>query len=687
MSLQVSGEAMVRGESPIFRPAVPRHASSRIGHAHSAPAAPQQTDAIARTASVSSTLSPPSQEVQQARQLRGLPTATSYPSMSSISSQVLGFTPYPHWQREPERSVLKVLQVAQAHTLTPKPKLASSLSSLEDEDTSTFSSKVAHSIDNCIVHPSSQAHVIWGLLGAVFVSFDMLVVPFALCFGLPAGSRPFVASCATLVFWTLDLLAGFCMGYVEKGAMIVIPSKVVLRYLRTWFGVDATILAVDWAVFMSCGTDERFSGWDVVKMLRLLKLWRIVANLQDCITTELLEVLFDLGQLILFVLLISHSTACIWYAISDNLGSDGERAWVTEDPMLYANREYLYMTALQWALSKIMLESMEISPQNLNERRFAVICQVVGLFVFSSMISRITSSMIQLGRMRNSSMKQFALLRRYLRERRVEHTLSLRIQRYLRHTIQARNKQVATSTVKLLALLTKQLQNELNFAISEPKTSAHPFFAHLSQVSEVMMLRLISTTISQMALACDDNLYFAGEAARSMYFIDDGELQYVEAHPISDLPSLAEEPSMMQLHRRHSEEGRRLRGDRTRNAQSQEWLCEPVLWTRWVHLGDVHATTECALISIDAAKFGEVLCMNKATWEVASSYCRNYLEALNRKAPQDLCDLGGMKERDILIGYINEFRGQHTAPRRVVARVWSAPWSRSWMGESWSLRQ
>ena len=46
----------------------------------------------------------------------------------------------------------------------------------------------------------------------------------------------------TLGFWTLDILACFCVGYYARdGTLVVSMSKIARAYLFSWFPLDCVI--------------------------------------------------------------------------------------------------------------------------------------------------------------------------------------------------------------------------------------------------------------------------------------------------------------------------------------------------------------------------------------------------------------------------------------------------------------
>merc|ERR1719394_2240513 len=70
---------------------------------------------------------------------------------------------------------------------------------------------------------------------------------------------------------------------------------------------------------------------------------------------------------------------------------------------------------------------MDISARNLWERLFSVMVLLFAMLVFSSIVASITSAMTALRNLQGNEMRQFWLLRRYLRQRSIRPGLANRI--------------------------------------------------------------------------------------------------------------------------------------------------------------------------------------------------------------------------------------------------------------------
>merc|ERR1712228_220189 len=116
-------------------------------------------------------------------------------------------------------------------------------------------------------------------------------------------------------------------------------------------------------------------------------------------------------------------------------------------------------------------------------------------------------------------------LRVFLKRNRINHLLSVRIQRYLQR---AWRKQASNKTypqIKILTMLSEQLENELKFQLHANHLNVHPLIQKLLEVSNVTALRLASTAVSTKQFANNDPLFICGEKPSHMYMVTHGRFQ------------------------------------------------------------------------------------------------------------------------------------------------------------------
>merc|ERR1719193_668564 len=259
--------------------------------------------------------------------------------------------------------------------------------------------------------------------------------------------------------------------------------------------------------------------------------------------------------MIVLLLIVNHFIACGWWLISVSYQPEVD-TWIKVHDFDDATWQYAYTTSFHWSLTQYTPASMHIQPQNFGERLYAVGVVVFALVGFSYVVGSITGSLTQLRAMKEEAAKQFWQLRRYLRKNQVPLLLSLRINRYLEHAWQQQARASDHSRVTILAMLSEQLQSELQSAVTVPHLEIHPLFHYISKVCPVTMQRLAASAMSKMPVAANDSIFLPGEKATHVYFMSEGRLAYIQ-RPVGQEESKKE----------HVDAG-------------EHWIAEPVLWVR-----------------------------------------------------------------------------------------------------------
>merc|ERR1719331_3754045 len=83
----------------------------------------------------------------------------------------------------------------------------------------------------------------------------------------------------------------------------------------------------------------------------------------------------------------------------------------------------------------------------------------------------------------------------------------------------------------------------------------------------------------------------------------------------------------------------RLRNTKAEIVNAGDWVCEAVLWTMWVHHGDLRAHKECQMITIDGHKFSQLMRKNNILWIQLHKYAAAFVAELNKISAETLTDL------------------------------------------------
>jgi len=473
-----------------------------------------------------------------------------------------------------------------------------------------------------VIFPNSTKRIAWDVCGLVLICYDLITIPFTQAFDPPDSEFSLLMEWITLCFWTCDMAQGFFLGFFREGEYVEDNCKVLLNYLKSWFLVDCIVVFPDWIMKILKG--EQSGPWGelgkilkgarairVMRLLRLAKLQRIVNIVFDKIDSEYAFIVVNLMKLLLFVLVLNHLIACAWYGLAMALAGQTDTNWVetaqmSDDPIIYK-----YLTSLHWSLTQFTPAGMDISARNSPERLFSIVVLFFAMIAFSSIVANITSSMSNLRNMKGDHVKQFWLLRRYLKQRGIRKGLSERIFKFLDHRIKLQSGKINQGQIPVLQNLSEALQNELNYCIMSGGLSKHEFFRKIDLEMPVILHALCSKILSK-TYAEDEVVFSGGNVAKKTFFsgIARGPEETVDFlyTPIF---------------------GRCIK------ARSQECIAEPTLWVDWRHQGELMCQHPSELFNLSPEHFQQTLQLHPKPYFFAVSYAHDFLEHIKNQELSD----------------------------------------------------
>jgi len=450
-----------------------------------------------------------------------------------------------------------------------------------------------------VLSPNSPKRIGWDLTGVLVLLYDLIMIPMYTAFPLAPNTFLDLMTGVTLGFWTLDILACFCVGYYTRdGTLVVSMRKIARQYVFTWFPLDVVIVSIDWVIVLALISEEEGKSAGLMRagkmlralrvlrtlrLLRLAKLRQLLNKLQDQVDSEHISVLLDIVKLLILIIFINHFIACAWYLVGCNPPSKST-SWLEVEFSSHdcedANDElllYKYTTSMHWSLTQFTPASMSVQPTNTMERSFAIGVLLFALLVFSSFVASLTGATTSLRKMTGRHSSQLWLLRKFLRQREITLDLQVRINRYINVVLTTTEKSVQYSDVHLFNILSGPLHNELRTELNKPRLMVHPFFVNMLDKFEALMRKVCFKVPNSVSLSRGDILFSAGEEGKSMYFLHTGKLDYLH-HETKEFDHVG----------------------------ANEWFCEVVLWTPWVCQGRARARTESELMELQSDKFREV---------------------------------------------------------------------------------
>eukprot|EP00928_Gymnodinium_smaydae_P006324 TRINITY_DN12231_c0_g2_i1.p1 TRINITY_DN12231_c0_g2~~TRINITY_DN12231_c0_g2_i1.p1 ORF type:complete len:672 (+),score=137.24 TRINITY_DN12231_c0_g2_i1:319-2334(+) len=457
-----------------------------------------------------------------------------------------------------------------------------------------------------VVSPNSTYRMFWDLCGMVLIGYDCVMIPFGLSFEPEQTSFLASMDMLLLLFWTLDMVQAFNLGYYYHGSYVDSHRRIFCNYMKTWFGVDLVVVGPEWLSIFA-GQEDSLGGLGrilkgtrairVLRLLRLLKLQRIVNMLYDMLESEYAFIIVNLVKLLIGITLLNHVIACLWFWIGRACLESEIRNWISVAEMENDTLSFKYSTSLHWSLTQFTPASMDVSARNVFERVFSILVLLFAMVAFSSIVASITSAMTNLRNLASDSNKQFWLLRRYLRQRKISSDLCGRIVKFLEYQQEKQSTVVQVSSIKIMSGLSEELSREMAHSMHAIFLVSHPFFMHLEVTMQNMMHRLCYLALKHQSYAENEIIFNCGDESHCMFFIKGGEQSY----KFSNGERLDPPP------------------------MPKEWASEAILWTSWRHRGILRAEKASEFIQLPPSKFMDVMGVHPKPWALCQSYAPKFV--------------------------------------------------------------
>lgn len=465
---------------------------------------------------------------------------------------------------------------------------------------------------------TSRWRLFWDIICVTIVAYDCGITPLHVL-GLPNNVIYNGMAWGKPVFWLLDIAFSFMSGYVHDGVDELRMKHIACRYIRTWFGVDVVLLALEIVtlIMLTHGTfnlvefedgqhgARRLHGWHAgsptvrkdtvlyaircLLVLRLAKMYcKMNRRLGWRIKSQATRIKLGVANTVGLILLCCHIAACGFYGIGIIYEADDD-SWV-ETNLASKSLGVKYVLSLQWSLAQFTLGTTGVHPGTFGEASYAAGVTLVAASLLLVLFARVVTAILDLASTSEGKRsKEMSTLMEYLLQCRAPPALRSRIWTTTlerSHHPETVGRRIHEDEVPILACLPHRLQDELRSVAFSPTLTTHPLFRELefglggAQGEGNRLANKLHGAISEVGLRAGQVLFVDGQVAESMYFTARGELSY--STTIVDTTA-------------------------TKKMKPGPWFSEPALWIYWEHRGEMTAATYAELFALNAHRFQDIM--------------------------------------------------------------------------------
>ncbi|XP_058390489.1 cyclic nucleotide-gated cation channel alpha-3 [Diceros bicornis minor] len=384
-----------------------------------------------------------------------------------------------------------------------------------------------------VVDPSSNVYYHWLTVIALPVFYNWCLLVCRACFDELQSDHLMlwlVLDYSADVLYGLDVLVRARTGFLEQGLMVKDTKRLWNHYTKTLhFKLDLLSLVPTDLAYFKLGMN-----YPELRFNRLLKFARLFEFFDRTETRTNYPNVFRIGNLVLYILIIIHWNACIYFAISKFIGF-GTDSWVypniSKPEYGRLSRKYIY--SLYWSTLTLTTIGETPPPVKDEEYLFVVVDFLVGVLIFATIVGNVGSMISNMNASRAEFQAKIDSIKQYMQFRKVTKDLETRVIRWFDY-LWANRKTVDEKEV--LKSLPDKLKAEIAINVHLDTLKKVRIF----QDCEAGLLVELVLKLRPTVFSPGDYICKKGDIGREMYIIKEGKLAVVADDGITQFVVLSD---------------------------------------------------------------------------------------------------------------------------------------------------
>ncbi|KAM9454728.1 cyclic nucleotide-gated channel cone photoreceptor subunit alpha [Clarias gariepinus] len=332
------------------------------------------------------------------------------------------------------------------------------------------------------------------------------------------------------VIYYIDTFIRSRTGFLEQGLLVKDSKRLWEHYKKTpQFKFDLISMMPTDLLMLQFGIDS-----PELRFNRLFKMARLFEFFYRTETRTNFPNIYRIGNLVLYILIIIHWNACIFFAISKTLGF-GSDAWVypnISDPK-YGRLFRKYTYCLYW--STITLTTIGETPPPVRdiEYLFVIIDFLIGVLIFATIVSNVGAMIANMNASRALFQEQIDSIKQYMQFRKVNKDLEARVVKWFDY-IWTEDK--TCNEKEVLKYLPDKLKAEIAISVHLETLGKVRIF----QDCEAGLLIELVLKLRPQVFSPGDYICKKGDIGREMYIIKEGNLAVVADDGITQFVVLSD---------------------------------------------------------------------------------------------------------------------------------------------------
>lgn len=329
---------------------------------------------------------------------------------------------------------------------------------------------------------------------------------------------------------TFFIIYNLILGYLEQGLLVKEEQKLRDKYKTSFqFKLDFLSIIPTDLLYLKLGLN-----YPELRLNRLLRVARMFEFFQRTETRTNYPNIFRISNLVMYIVIIIHWNACVYYSISKAIGF-GADTWVypdTSDPeFARLTRKYVY--SLYWSTLTLTTIGETPPPVRDSEYFFVVVDFLVGVLIFATIVGNVGSMISNMNAARAEFQARIDAIKQYMHFRNVSKDMEKRVIKWFDYLWT--NKK-AVDEREVLKYLPDKLRAEIAINVHLETLKKVRIFADC----EAGLLVELVLKLQPQVYSPGDYICRKGDIGREMYIIKEGKLAVVADDGITQFVVLSD---------------------------------------------------------------------------------------------------------------------------------------------------
>ncbi|XP_041909255.1 cGMP-gated cation channel alpha-1 [Corvus hawaiiensis] len=340
----------------------------------------------------------------------------------------------------------------------------------------------------------------------------------------------FIIDYVSDAIYVADMFVRTRTGYLEQGLLVKEEQKLREKYKKSFqFKLDFLSIVPTDLLYFKLGLN-----YPELRINRLLRVARMFEFFQRTETRTNYPNIFRISNLVMYIVIIIHWNACVYYSISKAIGF-GADTWVypnTSDPeFARLTRKYVY--SLYWSTLTLTTIGETPPPVRDSEYFFVVVDFLVGVLIFATIVGNVGSMISNMNAARAEFQARIDAIKQYMHFRNVSKDMEKRVIKWFDYLWT--NKK-AVDEREVLKYLPDKLRAEIAINVHLETLKKVRIFADC----EAGLLVELVLKLQPQVYSPGDYICRKGDIGREMYIIKEGKLAVVADDGITQFVVLSD---------------------------------------------------------------------------------------------------------------------------------------------------